>query len=366
MSHGLNLCILERTMSNEKKPGRLVALDYLRGYFILVIIIDHLYRWPSALAIFTGQGSLWFNAADGFVIVSGLMIGYVRGYKGLKLPLSTVAEKLWKRAALLYLWLIIGTLAYTGFTWLVPTTANLPFVPIATGDWSILLLQTVTMQFSYVWINFLYLYAIFLAIAPGAIWLLRRKLAWLLASIVLGAYFIGETQNIKWLQWQPLFFLPAIAGFYLESIRAWWAAHDRRKKIATYTIYLMSILLLLTALLTKFILPVEGIVATLNTYFSKDHIEFGALFVPLIIFSGFVLLFIKLEPFIERRLDWILMPFGTHSLTVYIIHGVFILLITYLIPSGQSLIVNTILGIFAILGTLLLLKIPWVRRFIPR
>lgn len=70
----------------------MLALDYLRGYFIVVIIIDHLYRWPSALALLTGQGHLWFNAADGFVIVSGLMIGYVRGYKGLKLSYWDVTK----------------------------------------------------------------------------------------------------------------------------------------------------------------------------------------------------------------------------------------------------------------------------------
>jgi hypothetical protein len=353
-------------MSNETKPGRLVALDYLRGYFILVIIIDHLYRWPNLLAVFTGQGSLWFNAADGFVIVSGLMIGYVRGYKGLKSSLMSITEKLWKRAGLLYLWLIIGTLAYTGFTWLMPPTPHLPYVPIATGDWATLLFQAVTMKFSYVWINFLYLYAIFLFITPAAIWLLRRNLAWILALTSLGLFFIGDVNNIKWLQWQPLFFLPVIAGFYLESIRTWWTTHARGRKVATYSIYLATITFLALAVLTKFVLPSSPFVDAVNTYFSKDHIEFGALLVPLIVFCGFVLLFIKLEPFLKQRLDWLLMPFGTHSLTVYIIHGIFILLITYTLPLGQPLIINTLLGIGAILGTLLLLKIPWVRRFIPR
>lgn len=353
-------------MSNEKKPGRLVALDYLRGYFILVIIIDHLYRWPSALALITGQGSLWFNAADGFVIVSGLMIGYVRGYKGLKSSLKIITEKLWKRAALLYLWLIIGTLAYTGFTWIMPAVANLPYVPIATGDWSTLLWQTVTMQFSYVWINFLYLYAIFLAITPAALWLLRRRLAWLLVVISIGLFFVGDIGNIKWLQWQPLFFLPVVAGFYLESIRGWWTKHARHRKIATYAIYLTTILLLTVSILLQFILAPTDIVNALNSYFNKDHIEFGAVLVSLIIFCGFVLLFVKIEPFLERRLHWLLMPFGTHSLTVYIIHGIFLLLITYTLPLSQSIIVNTLLGLGTVLGTLFLLKIPWVRRFIPR
>lgn len=353
-------------MSNEHKPGRLIALDYLRGYFILVIIIDHLYRWPSALAFFTGQGALWFNAADGFVIVSGLMIGYVRGYKGSKLPLRSVTEKLWKRALLLYLWLIIGTLAYTGFTWLTPTAAHLPYAPIATGDWWTLITQTLTMKFSYVWINFLYLYAVFLAIAPGAIWLLRQRLAWVVGLISLTGFIIGDIENIKWLQWQALFFLPMIAGFYLETIRTWWLGHARGRITATYTISLSTILLLTAAVLTKYILPSGHVVDATNAYFSKDHLHLGGIIISLLIFSGFVLLFIKLEPFLKRRLHWILMPFGTHSLTVYIIHGVLILLITYLLPISQSIIINTLTGITAILGTLLLLKIPWVTRFIPR
>lgn len=353
-------------MSTEQKPGRLIALDYLRGYFMLVIIIDHLYRWPSALAFLTGQGVLWFNAADGFVIVSGLMIGYVRGYKGMKLPLRVITEKLWKRAALLYLWLIIGTMLYVGFTWLVPTNASLPYVPIATGDWWTLIWQTITMKFSYVWVNFLYLYAIFLAIAPGVIWLLRRRLAWLVALISLGGFLIGDIEHIKWLQWQALFFLPTIAGFYLESIRSWWLRHPRRRVVVSYAIGLTTVGLLTVAFLTKFILPTSTSVDAINAYFSKDHLQLGGILASLFIFSGFVLLFIKLEPLLKRWLHWILMPFGTHSLTVYIIHGTIILTITYLLPITQSIILNTLTGIVAVVGTLLLLKIPWVTRFIPR
>ena len=353
-------------MNREKQPGRLTALDYLRGYFILVIIIDHLYRWPSLLALITGQGSLWFNAADGFVIVSGLMIGYIRGYKGLKLPLKVITEKLWKRAALLYLWLIIGTLAYTGFTWLMPTVAHLPHVPIAAGDWTTLVWQTITMQFSYVWVNFLYLYAIFLAITPAAIWLLRQRLAWLLAVISIAGFLIGDVAQIKWLQWQPLFFLPAVAGFYLEPIRTWWLEHARRRRIATIAIGLLTVVLLTSSILVKFALPATEMNTAINDYFSKDHLQLGAIGVSLFIFCGFVLLFNKIEPFLQRRFDWLLMPFGTHSLTTYIIHGVFILLITYTIPASPSIAINTLLGVIAILGTLLLLKLPWVRRYIPR
>lgn len=353
-------------MSTEHKPGRLTALDHLRGYFILVIIIDHLYRWPSAFAFFTGEGVLWFNAADGFVIVSGLMIGYVRGFKGMKSSLWSITQKLWKRAALLYLWLIIGTLAYTGFAWLVPTTAHLPYIPISTGDWSTLITQTLTLKFSYVWVNFLYLYAIFLAVAPVAIWLLRQRLAWVVGLLSLIGFIVGDIENIKWLQWQALFFLPTIAGFYLESIRAWWLSHPRGRHVATYVIFLLAAAIMSTASLIKFVLPSSPTVDGINAYFNKDHLQLGGVAISLLVFSAYTILFVKLEPFLKRRLNWILMPFGTHSLTVYIIHGVVILLLSYLLPTSQSIIVNTLTGIIAIMGALLLLKIPWVTRFIPR
>ncbi len=353
-------------MQNEKKPGRLVALDYLRGYFMLVIIIDHLYRWPSALSILTGQSLLWFNAADGFVIISGLMIGYVRGYKGMKLPMRSITGKLWRRAALLYLWLIIATVFYTGFAWLFPTSAPLPYIPIANGEWLTLVQQIVTLQYAHVWVNFLYLYTIFLAIAPLAIWLLRKNLAWMVAIISVTGYLIGDVENIKWLQWQILFFLPVIAGFYLEAIRSWWRAKPARRHYLTITILSSTATIIIVSALLHFALPATPTVNAINTYFSKDHIQIGSILAPFIVFGGLVILFNKLEPFLERKLTWLLLPFGTQSLTVYIVHGVLLILITYTVPVSESIIVNTLSGIAAVMGTWGLLKLPWVQRFIPR
>jgi len=344
----------------------MLALDYLRGYFILVIIIDHLYRWPSALALLTGQGYLWFNAADGFVIVSGLMIGYVRGYKGLKLSYWDVTKKLWSRAFLLYIWLITSTLIYTTLAWLNPSLQGLPYVPIANGAWLDLAWQAVTMQFSYVWINFLYLYAIFLVIAPAAVWLLRKRLAWVIVALSLIGLLIGDMTNIKWLQWQPLFFIPSVAGFYLESIQSWWNSKKATKKIIPTAIYSLTFILLGASVLTTFILSSNPTIDAVNLYFNKEHIELGGVIVSLITFCGFVLFFIQHESFIQKWLGWLLHPFGVNSLTAYILHGIVIIFIAATIPISQSIILNTLAGIFAVGATLLLLKVPFITKILPR
>src|SRR3989339_456486 len=89
---------------SEPVKRRIHELDLLRGFFILVIIIDHLQFWPSPLTFLTGEGRLWVSAAEGFFLISGLLIGYIRGYKGRNQPLTSISKKLAYRAFMLYAW----------------------------------------------------------------------------------------------------------------------------------------------------------------------------------------------------------------------------------------------------------------------
>ena len=72
---------------------RIDAFDYLRGFFIVVIVIDHLWSFPSLWTFLTGEARLWMTAAEGFVLISGFLIGFIRGRKGLKLPFHDIAKK---------------------------------------------------------------------------------------------------------------------------------------------------------------------------------------------------------------------------------------------------------------------------------
>jgi hypothetical protein len=133
---------------------------------------------PQRVALMSGQAKLWVTAAEGFVIISGFMIGYIRGRKGLKLPFPTIARKLISRAALLYAWMVIASMGYIALEWskLVP---NMPYTKLPAGDYGEAFMQVVTGNQPHVWIHFLYLYAIFLALAVVAVYLLRHRQAWL-------------------------------------------------------------------------------------------------------------------------------------------------------------------------------------------
>src|SRR6476659_812915 len=124
------------TMSETTKVSkRIEALDYLRGFFILVIIIDHMWRWPNLFQYVSGRGELWVSAAEGFVMISGLLVGYVRGRKGMKKPFAEISKKLITRGLMLYVWAFITTIILVSATWYLTFRSNIAYVPYAKSDW---------------------------------------------------------------------------------------------------------------------------------------------------------------------------------------------------------------------------------------
>lgn len=349
------------------KKSRLETLDHLRGFFIIVIIIDHLSRWPSLLGIFTGKALLWVTAAEGFVAISGLLVGYVRGYKNRELPLKEVSLKLVKRAGLLYIWSIIASIAYVAIIWYVPIQGGAPSTPMATGDWATFLAQLVTMQYTFVWVHFLTLYALFLAASPVAIWLLRQGQAWIVALVSFALLMLGWATHHEALQWQFLFFIPSIAGFYLHSILNWWHGRSAAKRvvIATTTVGLTVVTIVISTIFTYYAQSFQGFADQVNLLFAKDSISLLRAAMAFLWFAGFMFVFYALRHVITKSLNWLLIPIGTHSLTAYILHGVALVLISSFTVNEGHILINTLLGIVAVMIVWILLKIPLVRRVIP-
>ena len=353
--------------SEIKKTNRLETLDHLRGFFIIVIIIDHLARWPTMLHIFTGKALLWVTAAEGFVAISGLLVGYVRGYKNRTLPFKDVSFKLLKRAGLLYLWSLIASVAYVAVIWYLPLDGGAPSTPMAVGDWATFLTQLVTMQYTFVWVHFLTLYALFLAASPIAIWLLRRGFAWIVGLLSFALLALGWATHSEALQWQFLFFIPAIVGYYLTNILNWW--HDltkgKRVAIAASSVGLTAITIIISTILAFYAQGFQAFANQVNMLFAKDSISLLRAAAAFLWFTGFMFVFYALRHVIAKYLNWLLLPIGTHSLTAYILHGVALVIISLLTVSSESNIFNTLLGLAAILIVWILLKIPFVRRVIP-
>ena len=223
----------------EPHIERIRAFDLMRGFFLIVILLDHLAYYPSGLDIFTGRGLLYISTAEGFFAISGLVLGIVRGRKLLKKPLRTAAKLLLKRSVQLYIESIILTLLFTIAAWLFYHNPEIKYGAAAPGTpfWQVVW-QTITLQYTYGWADFLRYYALFLASAPFALWLLRRG-KWYIVTIIniaLWWYYTQTPGGETWLpfSWQLVFYSGFIVGFYWPALTRWWrrTLHAQRELLA--------------------------------------------------------------------------------------------------------------------------------------
>ncbi|NCU37794.1 hypothetical protein EOL96_01885 [Candidatus Saccharibacteria bacterium] len=362
------------SLAPKKTSGRLLSLDYLRGYFVVVIIVDHLWKYPSVWALISGEARLWVTAAEGFVMISGFLIGYIRGFKGLKLPFTTVAQKLLSRAALLYAWMIVVSMGYVALEWskLVP---NMPFTYIASGNYTF---ADAFLQFAiggkpHMWIHFLYLYAIFLVLAVGAVYLLRKRKPLLLATATLAIYLMGILIDVEWMKWQLIFFLPSIIGFYFEPIRLYWQNITKNKQHQLVGgLWVISGLLLAVSALSTFApwsLPTEFVEWSKSAFVIEDFLPLRVI-VAGFWFTSLAFIFERITPYLKKYTYGVLEYLGTHSLTVYIAHGFVIsainVTLSFAIPEVWRIPYNSALGLIAILGTYFLIRVPIISKIVPK
>lgn len=354
----------------------------LRGFFIFVIIVDHMQRWPSPLTALTGQGRLWVSAAEGFFIISGLLIGYLRGYRQHQLPFRNVAAALVKRAATLYLAAVVITLV--GELLLVTFHGDpkyVPKLPDGSPGLPTYLWQVITQQYVFEWIYFLRLYWMMLLATPLAILLFRSTYWWLVPIISLGVYglsFLGDPPEGA-LQWQVLFFVAATIGFKLDAIRSWIKEHGRRARVIGRT----AIIITLTTMLASYFWVLgwgyvesgyssvsrSSYVATrdwLDPIFAKYPLMPGRVALAFVWFGGLLLLFHMLKKPLMRWAGWLLVRLGSYSLTAYCIQALLVYGMQIIFPISDNRLYNLLVSLLAVLGVWALLGSRWVRAVFPR
>lgn len=363
---------------------RIVELDLLRGFFIVVIILDHLQFWPSPFQYITGQGRLWTSAAEGFFLISGLLIGYLRAYKGAHTPLRELSDKLLKRAAMLWVWCIIITVIVLLLSVTLPgTMALLPKLPDAehVSSLPVLLWNIVTLNYSSDWIYFLRLYAIMLAVTPVFLWFIRKGHALAFLILSLGTYLVSIIFGISEaaMQWQILFFGAALIGWKLEAILTWLR---KRPQLRKGLIVGLIVTTLSTMTLSYFMVhgwnyvesPTTSI--SLNTYvsirasvdpmFSNNPLVLPRILLSFLWFGGLLALFHVFRKPIERWLGWLLLVFGQASLTAYCIQAIVLVCIVKLVQLNGDFWINAVASTLVILFIWGLMKIPLVQKIFPR
>lgn len=348
------------TKKAPEKSKRIETIDILRGFFIFSIIVVHLARFPNGYDVITGRGILWVTSSEGFFLMSGMLIGMIRGRKDIELPFKEVARKLFKRSLMLYVWTIGLTLLFTAVALKSGLVTIKPGVWQGAISWRILF-DSATFRYVYSWADFLQYYSIYLFLSIPAVYALRKGKWWLIVGI---SVFLWAIHGLNpFLTWQLFFFCGAVAGWYWNQIL------DFLKKTPRWLVAIHYPLAF--AILGLSVVSVEGslfphLSAVLNPHFVRAKMEIWRALVFLLWFSAGYRLVSKYEAFVKRWVGWILIPFGQNSLYVYILHSFFIFFVSLYIPFTHNILANFIVTTSVLLALVLAVRKKFLFSIIPR
>jgi hypothetical protein len=374
----------EKTGIKPKTPQsrRILAFDLIRGFFLLIIMVDHIELYPNGFDIFTGKGRLWVSAAEGFFFISGLLIGMVYRRR-LALGMKFIFKKMWRRAAELYIVGVGLTLIY--LSWAVFT--HHPFIKDSLPEpfpWHHFIEQALLMRFTYGWADFLVRFAILMLFAPFVFFLVAKRLWWLaLAGIITAWAFRGQGFTLAW---QLLFNGGIIIGFHWHEIESRFRAlKPRRRRLIKRSFGATAAITFMVSYSSVFVLSLLFHLWGRNwlphwwqhiaydwgnwnhdIWYYADKWTMGPIRVVLfgIWFPVFYWLIRKNESAINRYTKGLLELLGRNSLLVYTIHSLIVFSFKlYVIPAKTNFIQNFLITSAALV--LLILFMLAYRRIGP-
>lgn len=339
------------------KRARILALDLLRGLFLVIIFADHLAYAPSLFFQFaTGTSGHFASAAEGFFAISGILVGYIYGPKILS-HTKKIVFKMWRRALLLYGLSVGFTLFYTAWA------ALLPGGYLRQSNWSgsltDLFVQSFALQFHFGWADFLARYAVFMFVAPLAVWLIAKRHAWLVALGSVSTWLLlGHAAGWHiFTAWQVVFMIGIIIGFYLPQMETrarriptqqrtilWWLI------VATAAISYLAVVFWFVVL--PFITPSANSSVPVEwlPYLDRESVGVGRIIIGTLWFSALYLVFRRFEEWIHSATKGVLLTLGQNSLFVYSLEAFIIFSLDVFLPAPthSSVVGNTVIGALGI------------------
>lgn len=369
----------------NKPSSRIATFDLLRGYFLIVILCNHLNLYPNLFGPVTGEGILYVSSAEGFFLISGIVLGIVRGQKLVHRPFMEAAKKLFSRSLQLYLTSIVLTLIFTLLAWSLVGSAGIKYGAFEPrGDIWGLLWNTLTYQYIYGWADFLRQYAIFIFFSPLALWLLRKGqwMAVLIASAAVWLLFPLSTATPYMSQpisWQFIFFSGFVIGFHWDHIAHWWRTRispvvRHRIGVGLLVAFVVTAAASATLVFSHYLGNSLGDTLTqihhsIEGMFNKDRLPIPRLILGAVWFWGLFWLVRRTEGWVIKHLGWILRPFGENSLYVYTIQA-FVIFFAHMILAQFSMprgfVIDSLMTMFAIGIVYVAVKSKFLMNIIPR
>lgn len=326
--------------------NRLLIVDIVRGHLLLAVLWDHL-AYVIGLSIFSYynyKGILWVSAAEGFVIISGFLMGYIFLLKN-KYSDFDFLKIILKRIFILYFISVVSTILLTIFFW----KGNKLEV---SGIWRnshpeepnffLTILYSIVFIHHYGWMDIFVLYVWLFILAIPIVLLIRKyKLSFILFLIVSFSVWLFDqifrlelnfiqVSSFRLLSWQFLFIISLILGMHFDRL------HD----ILTY--FYRKSLLRVFVIISFFVFFILGIIFPyrendlLLILFSKEFVGVGRL-----VLSFFWLYAVGMVlKILSDRLNFLGSVFsyiGKESLYVYAVHAVIMTFLDKIFISDFSL-----------------------------
>ncbi|HZO33387.1 MAG TPA: OpgC domain-containing protein [Chloroflexota bacterium] len=359
-----------------------LRLDFLRGYAVFAMISDHV-AGISWFSPFTGGNRFVTSAAEGFVLLAGLVLGMVYGPRIARDGWLAAADPILRRAAVLYGVTVGLTLIFVAlfqFTelrlWLDRTYG------LGLADPVELVVGTLTLHFVYHGTDILLLYCVLIAVSPLLLLFLSRG-RWPL--VLAGSWFIWLAHQfypaqvaIPWTVtnayyfpvagWQVIFVSALIVGYYREQAARFLSRVPVGAWLGLFSVGLAVLIVIQRAHDTGRLAswPVLGPLAGDLYYqvFDKPSVAIGRLVASAIV-AGFTYALVTVcwVP-LRTALGWFVMPLGFSSLRAYGMHLLVIVAVYNVEPLAdlydRSRTGNTVLQIVTV-GLTFLLIVGWKR-----
>jgi len=356
------------SMNSAAKKGsnRIIALDIIRGMFLVIILINHIEMYPSFFDLFTGRGRLLVSAAEGFFFMSGLLVGMVykrRIANGMKF----IFAKMWRRAAELYIASVILTLLFTAAAIIFNHTGIKEGI-YTTTNWPSIIRDTLLMKYGFGWADFLDRFAILMFLAPFGFYLLTKGKWWLLAAASLLAW--GFRANNFILAWQIIFTLGMMIGYYWFELRGrFHSLTAKTQKRITRTIFAVTAVSFTLSYASVYILSVlnekiaslpSALVHLTNTWNSSNAYVWiyaqkwtmGPLRIVLFLFwfSALFMLVNRYQTTITKYTWGIVEMLGQNSLFVYVAHAFIVFIFKLFIAPDKPILINFVVTTAALIS----------------
>jgi hypothetical protein len=338
---GLSVAWLSQLIGRLRPAGtwhyagdkRDLRLDFLRGYAMLAMVIDHIGGERSWLYVITGGDRFFVSVAEVFVFISGLLMGCISAEIIARQGLGAALMKCLRRAGTLYLLTVTLTLSFAGLL----LELGLWWAPEMTvSTWPDFIMGVLTLHRTFYMTDILLLYTLLLLAAVPVLVLLTHGYPKSVLAGVWGLWAlwqlapqyaqfpwpIADYRIFNFPAWQALFMTALVIGYYRQQLAR------RVAFLSPHRVLIASGILAAGTLVLYVCHPwFTDNAALINGLFSKTDLRPGRLLAFASFFScALALLTVAWQP-LSRALNWLLLPLGQNALTAYTLHlGVLALL----------------------------------------